>query len=1081
MAEATIERVRIEITANTKDAESKIARLRQSLSALKTNRVSVNLDTSSAQGKVSRLQASLDRMRTSRVSVGADTSKAEAKITKLKSAISSIKGGTASISVDNAGTDTASKSLSEMRRRTDSATSSTKRLNSQTKALSKNFASFIGSKITKPFINIAKSIDKVSSSLGRIAFYRAIRSVLKSITQGFKEGVKNLYEYSSVVGTQFRHSLDMMATAALYVKNSLATIAEPIINKIAPVLDALSDKFAELAEQVAEFLAKLTGSATYTKALKFPVAYEEAANGAAKAMQKWLGPFDEINRLSAPSGSGSGSSLDYSRMFETVEVSEDSPISKFAEKVKEGIAKGDLSEVGSIISGKIRDALDGIKWDKIKEKSENIASNIGTFLNGFFTEPGFAESIGTSLGEAFNTATGFVKKFTDVTKFKDIGFKLGTMVRTGFEKIDAKQLAGAITGAIRSALQFVQGFAESGAFSEMARKIGETLGRILADKQFWIDCFNAVGSIAIALGEAIVALIEGAWEGLTGQKLNLSNILNLNNKNSQNNNESGGGGGASTALGAGLTLSYVLKKLGVFRGPGGGGAAGGGAVGSGAGGGFLGSLANFGAALPFFVVGTGVSAALQLEEQGKLEDTLKEWDRTDPFGGMYSIHDDWVTETLKPEEAKKELANFQNTTKSQIAKFDSSLTTYTRKTGKAVTSELANTTRELNGMNSDFLGGTIDRVQMTERNILSEVSRGGVQTSTAVKNSMGSMTSSVRTGTGVCKDLIFDSTGKIVGTVKDGFFEAESSVANSLDKTKKIASSVWSNIKTVVSENVNLTTSNTKRGMEEVTASITTESKKWLPPTKTGIEIVREAIEEATKGTETNTKKNMEGVTSAITTESKKWEKPTREGMMVAKEAVEGATKGITKELQSSTGSTFSNIRDYGRKAIMFIAEAFGLGDKTIATHLNNIDENAKNKLNNVIKNANATGRALNTLNGNAVSAMPPVKGTTSPSIVSLYADGGFVNTGEAFIARESGPELVGRIGNRTAVANNAQIVAGIAEGVEDANMGVVNAIYAVANQIVGAIKSNGGGVDWDSITRQISRTQARQAVSANI
>ena len=97
------------------------------------------------------------------------------------------------------------------------------------------------------------------------------------------------------------------------------------------------------------------------------------------------------------------------------------------------------------------------------------------------------------------------------------------------------------------------------------------------------------------------------------------------------------------------------------------------------------------------------------------------------------------------------------------------------------------------------------------------------------------------------------------------------------------------------------------------------------------------------------------------------------------------------------------------------------------------------------------------------------------------FANGGFVDNGEAFIARESGPELVGRIGNRTAVANNAQIVAGIAEGVEDANMGVVNAIYAVANQIVGAIKSNSGGVDWDSITRQISRTQARQAVSANI
>ena len=68
---------------------------------------------------------------------------------------------------------------------------------------------------------------------------------------------------------------------------------------------------------------------------------------------------------------------------------------------------------------------------------------------------------------------------------------------------------------------------------------------------------------------------------------------------------------------------------------------------------------------------------------------------------------------------------------------------------------------------------------------------------------------------------------------------------------------------------------------------------------------------------------------------------------------------------------------------------------------------------------------------------------------VSAYANGGFPDYGEMFIARESGPELVGRIGNRTAVANNDQIV----EGIATANEGVVNAIYAMARQIVRAIE----------------------------
>ena len=47
-----------------------------------------------------------------------------------------------------------------------------------------------------------------------------------------------------------------------------------------------------------------------------------------------------------------------------------------------------------------------------------------------------------------------------------------------------------------------------------------------------------------------------------------------------------------------------------------------------------------------------------------------------------------------------------------------------------------------------------------------------------------------------------------------------------------------------------------------------------------------------------------------------------------------------------------------------------------------------------------------------------------------LYASGGFPDEGEFFLARENGPEMVGTIGGRTAVANNAQIVSAIEGGV---------------------------------------------------
>lgn len=52
------------------------------------------------------------------------------------------------------------------------------------------------------------------------------------------------------------------------------------------------------------------------------------------------------------------------------------------------------------------------------------------------------------------------------------------------------------------------------------------------------------------------------------------------------------------------------------------------------------------------------------------------------------------------------------------------------------------------------------------------------------------------------------------------------------------------------------------------------------------------------------------------------------------------------------------------------------------------------------------------------------------PKSFYTYAKGGFPDVGEMFVARESGPEMVGKMGNRTTVANNQQIVDGISEGV---------------------------------------------------
>ena len=227
-----------------------------------------------------------------------------------------------------------------------------------------------------------KHIDKIGSSaksttsklgqlwaaMKRIAMYRAMRSAIRMVTQAFREGIQNLYQYSTLINGTFKQSMDTLATSALYLKNSLGAMVAPILNALAPAIDILVDKFVDLINIFNQFLAMITGASSWTKALKYPKEYADnldRAGGAAKELRATLLGFDEINRLDdlkARGGGGGAAGMDYSQMFEEVPLVKKNLSDMWEEFLESGKSKFSLWAAGlaGILSLKLSGGLTGI-------------------------------------------------------------------------------------------------------------------------------------------------------------------------------------------------------------------------------------------------------------------------------------------------------------------------------------------------------------------------------------------------------------------------------------------------------------------------------------------------------------------------------------------------------------------------------------------------------------------------------------------------------------------------------------------------------------------------------------------------
>ena len=191
----------------------------------------------------------------------------------------------------------------------------------------------------------SKGVHMFGGSLMRIVKYRIIRSVIRSITSAFAEGLKNVREYSETMSGEahrMAETLNNLSVANQTMKNQIGSAWGELLSIIMPYITQIINAVARLADWLSQMFAAIGGKSSYYKAVdaSAAIAKNTAAGAAsAKEMRRQLMGFDEINRLDAPNngggGGGGGVANAVNNMFDYTAVSEN--IKKIADEIKKSL------------------------------------------------------------------------------------------------------------------------------------------------------------------------------------------------------------------------------------------------------------------------------------------------------------------------------------------------------------------------------------------------------------------------------------------------------------------------------------------------------------------------------------------------------------------------------------------------------------------------------------------------------------------------------------------------------------------------------------------------------------------------
>ena len=882
--------------------------------------------------------------------------------------------------------------------------------------------------------NSGRGMGGIFNAIAMSARFMLASLLIRAPFEAIKAGMQNLAQYSGTTNA----SLSMLMSSLTQLKNAFAAAFAPILNVVTPILDAFIQKIITVVNAIGQFFGALTGQTSYVRAKKVNQDYAaslgqnaenaDKANEANQKLQRTILGFDQINKMddnSGSSGSGNGETkgdlggLSPNDMFETVTI--DNRFKNLADKVRNVFAQ---------IFKPMKDA-----WDS---EGKNVVQAWKYALDSVIDS---VKSIGKSFLDVWTNGTG--EQFcTNILKLvTQVGNMVGD-IGTAFQKAWAEGERGT---------KFIQSiFDKFNAILELIHTVGESLRTVWNSGSgekaigFILEIFTDINDTVTAIAKNL----KKAWESnntgteiLQGIADIIVNLLGHVRNITKAIKDWASKINFSPLLKSVNGLVKALKPLGK----------------------------KVGAGLEWFFKNVLQPVGKWLIEKGlpKLIDMISA-----AFEAL-----DAVLDALKP-----------------VAKWlwEEFLEPLGKWTGGAIEDILDGIGNAFKSI-AEYISGISDIIENSDGFLdgMIQVGKylieGLLQGILAVIKGIGSWLKEnlVDPIVDKVKDLfgikspstVFEEIGKylIQGLLK-GAREAIKSAIDWFKSIPKMIKDALGNAKDWLVENGKNAIEGLKSGWESVKESklgktvsqigafvknragsavnwVRQKGKDAIEGLRSGWETVKEGTflsKVSSIGTEVFGKiGNIAGITKPKGQDAIRG---MQSGVTGSMSSLISVTSGIPGRVVSSLGNVGSKMMSVGKSmlnglksgiqtSLPSLTQVVKILPKQISTALGNLYNVGRNAISGLANGFRAVhiptphfsvGSSKYTIAGKSFS-VPKIS-------LKWYAAGGFPANGEMFVAREAGPEMVGRMGRKNAVANNTQIIEGIKGGVFEAVMDALQA-----------------------------------------